>query len=191
MSEIKARRKKRKLKPIPDAVFRSRRGNLSLDIATTGYASDVPKAFIEASTKSGNISLNLISGADTKPRFDVEANTRSGTIVLFVPNTFSGAIQLHTKTGDLTFLPGLASGIQIIKSSDNEYLVLVGKQQQAVGLQPAYADFCRLRTRTGNIIVGERGKDTYVKTTSVWQKLGDCFGTEFSHSNITVVCISP
>ncbi|KAJ6518839.1 hypothetical protein C8R45DRAFT_949466 [Mycena sanguinolenta] len=175
VSEAKGRRKKRKQKTIPDAIFRSRRGNLSLDLATTGYASEIAKASIQASTRSGDISLNLISGANTKPRFDVEANTRSGTIVLFVPNTFSGAIQLHTNTGDLTFLPGLASGMQVVKSSDNEYLVLVGKQQPAVGSQLACADFCRLRTRSGNIIVGERGKDTYVKTTSVWQKLAGLF----------------
>ncbi|KAJ7890493.1 hypothetical protein B0H14DRAFT_2689505 [Mycena olivaceomarginata] len=155
MSEIKGRRKKRKLKSIPDAVFRSRRGNLSLDLATTGYANEVAKACIQASTKSGDISLNLISGASTKPRFDVEVNTRSGTIILFVPPTFCGAIQLHTRT-------------------DTEYLVLVGKQQP-VGLQQAPADFCRLRTRTGNIIVGERGKDTYVKSTSVWEKLAGLF----------------
>jgi hypothetical protein len=191
MSEIKGRRKKRKLKSIPDAVFRSRRGNLSLDLATTGYVNEVAKACIQASTKSGDISLNLISGASTKPRFDVEVNTRSGTceslalcfislmistgtIILFVPPTFCGAIQLHTRTGDLNFLPGIASGIQVVKSSDTEYLVLVGKQQP-VGLQQAPADFCRLRTRTGNIIVGERGKDTYVKSTSVWEKLAGLF----------------
>ncbi|KAF7356568.1 hypothetical protein MVEN_00990500 [Mycena venus] len=171
MSEVKGKRKKRKLKQLPDAVFRSRSGNLSLDLATTGYVNEVAKASISASTRSGNISLNLISGADTKPRFDVEANTRSGTIVLFVPSTFSGAIQLHTKTGELNFLPGIASGMQVVKSSDNEYLVLVGKQQPAGGR----ADFCRLRTRTGNIVVGERGKDTYVKNTSVWEKLTGLF----------------
>jgi len=174
VTEIKGRRKKRKQRPVPDAVFRSRRGNLSLDLATTGYSTEAPKALIQASTKSGNISLNLISGADTKPRFDVEVNTKSGTIVLFVPNTYSGAIQLHTNTGDLEFLPGLASRLQVVKSSDNEYLVLVGTQQP-IGLQPACADFCRLRTRTGNIIVGERGKDTYVKSTSVWEKLTGLF----------------
>ncbi|KAJ6581539.1 hypothetical protein B0H19DRAFT_510867 [Mycena capillaripes] len=170
MSEIKGRRKKRKFKQIPDAVFRSRRGNLSLDLATNGHINDVPKASIIASTRSGNISLNLISGAVTRPRFDLEVNTRSGTIILFVPNTFSGAIQLHTKTGDLNFLPGIASKMQVVKSTDNEYLVLVGKQHPP-GSQPGPADFCRLRTRTGNIIVGERGQDTYVKTTTIWQKL--------------------
>jgi hypothetical protein len=78
MSEIKSRRKKKKLRQIPDAIFRSRRGNISLDLAATGYASDVPRASITATTKSGNISLNLISGAPTKPRFDLEVNSRSG-----------------------------------------------------------------------------------------------------------------
>ncbi|KAJ7180700.1 hypothetical protein C8R46DRAFT_1070299 [Mycena filopes] len=173
--EVPTRRKQKpKFRPIPDAVFRSRRGALSLDLATTGYASESPKAVIVASTKSGNISLNLISGGDIKPRFDLEAETRSGNIVLFIPPTFSGAIQLHTKTGDLNFLPGLASGMQVVKSSDTEYLVFVGKQQSPAGSAPA--DFCRLRTRTGNIIVGERGRDQpYVKSSSVWDKLAGMF----------------
>ncbi|KAJ6515127.1 hypothetical protein C8R47DRAFT_504065 [Mycena vitilis] len=171
MVEGKGRRKKRKLKQVPDAVFRSRRGNLSLDLATTGYVGDVPKAFVAASTKSGNVSINLISGAETKPRFDIEVNTRSGTVVLFIPSTFSGAIQLHTKTGDLSFLPGITSRMQVVKLTDNECLVFVGKQQPAPGSQPGPADFCRLRTRSGNIIVGERGLDAYVKTSGIWAKL--------------------
>ncbi|KAJ7612455.1 hypothetical protein DFH06DRAFT_1243293, partial [Mycena polygramma] len=167
----KGRRKKRKLKQVPDAVFRSRRGNLSLDLATTGYVGDVPKASVVVSTKSGNVSINLISGAETKPRFDIEVNTRRGTVVLFIPSTFSGAIQLHTKTGDLNFLPGIASRMQVVKSTDNECLVFVGKQQPAPGSPPGPADFCRLRTRSGNIIVGERGLDAYVKTSGIWAKL--------------------
>ncbi|KAJ7760602.1 hypothetical protein B0H16DRAFT_1532858 [Mycena metata] len=135
--EVPTRRKqKRKFRPIPDAVFRSRRGDVSLDLATTGYASETPKAVVVVSSKSGNISLNLISGGDIKPRFDLEGN-----IILFIPSTFSGAIQLHTKTGSQT-----------------------------------PSDFCRLRTRTGNIIVGERGKDQpYVKSSSIWDKLTGLF----------------
>ncbi|KAJ7504384.1 hypothetical protein B0H11DRAFT_2221800 [Mycena galericulata] len=162
------KRKQKKIKVIPDAIFRSRRGNLSLDLATNGSAYDVPKASIVVSSKSGNISLNLISGADTRPRFDLEANTRSGDVVLFVPSTFSGAIQLHTKTGNLDFLPGITSAMQVVKSTDSEYLVFVRNTGNVNGKQ---ADFCRLRTRSGNIIVGERGKDAYIKPTSIWQKL--------------------
>jgi len=178
VTELVSRRKKRKnkIKHIPDAVFRTKRGNITLDLATTGHANEVAKASVVASTKSGNISLNLISGAESRPRFDLEANTRSGNIVLFVPNTFAGAIQLHTKRGNIDFLAGIASGMQVVKSTDTEYLVLVGNQgrQQPLGSsQPA--DFCRLRTRTGNIIVGERGKDRYVKDTSLWEKLTGFF----------------
>jgi hypothetical protein len=80
VTELVSRRKKRKnkIKHIPDAVFRTKRGNITLDLATTGHANEVAKASVVASTKSGNISLNLISGAETRPRFDLEANTRSG-----------------------------------------------------------------------------------------------------------------
>ncbi|KAJ7224217.1 hypothetical protein GGX14DRAFT_350399, partial [Mycena pura] len=163
-------KRKQKQKQIPDAVFRSRRGNLLLDLATTGYSSEVAKAAVVASTKSGNISLNLLSGAKIRPRFDIEGNTRSGNVVLFIPSTFSGAIQLHTKTGDINFLPGIASEMRVVKSTDTEYLVLVGAQQPP-GTDQAPVDFCRLRTRSGNVVIGVRGKDTYVRPAGLWQKL--------------------
>ncbi|KAJ7066558.1 hypothetical protein C8F01DRAFT_1123689 [Mycena amicta] len=171
--EVSGRRKKqkRKQKHIPDAVFRSRRGNLSLDLGTTGYASENAKASIDASTKSGNISLNLIAGSHVRPRFEVEVNTRTGSVVLFVPSTFSGAIQLHTKTGDLQFLPGITAEMRVVKSTETEYLVLLGPQPLPSGGQQAPADFCRLRTRSGNIVVGIRGKDEYVKAAGLWERI--------------------
>ncbi|KAJ7442272.1 hypothetical protein FB451DRAFT_112270 [Mycena latifolia] len=175
VSEITSRRKRRKhkIKHIPDAVFRTNRGNLSLDLATTGNVDQVPKASVVASTNTGKISINLISGSETKPRFDLEVKSRRGDIVLFVPNTFSGAIQLHTKTGNIDFLAGIASRMQVIKSTDTEYLVLVGSQgrHQLGSTQGPPADFCRLRSNSGSIIVGERGTDTYVKAPTLWQRL--------------------
>ncbi|KAJ7281527.1 hypothetical protein C8J57DRAFT_1297898 [Mycena rebaudengoi] len=167
--EYTNRRKRRKQKPTPDAIFRSRRGKIALDLGTTGYLVEVPTASVVVSTKSGNISLNLISSASTKPRFDLEATTRSGDIVLFVPHTFSGAIQLQTRTGDINFLPGIAAApeMRVIKSTDTEHLVFFGGQGPTQGVE----DFCRLTTRSGNITVGQRGKDKYVKTPGVWERL--------------------
>ncbi|KAJ6555744.1 hypothetical protein B0H10DRAFT_1207645 [Mycena sp. CBHHK59/15] len=155
----KNRRKKRQhRKRIPDAIFRTRRGKITLDLGTTGYAAEVPKASVVASTKSGNIGLNLISGSHAKPRFDLEVNTRSGNIVLFVTNTFSGVIQLHTKTGNLEFLPGIAAGMQVVKSADTEYLVLVGNPQPEGGSALGIADFARLSTRTGKSLLAREGR---------------------------------
>ncbi|KAJ7668309.1 hypothetical protein B0H17DRAFT_1087679 [Mycena rosella] len=172
-SEIISRRKRRKhkIKHTPDAVFRTNRGNLSLDLATTGYANEAPRANVVVSTNSGRVSLNLISGAESKPRFDLEVKTRSGDIILFVSSGFSGAIQLHTKTGNLDFLPGIASRIKIMKCTDTEYLVLVGDHGPPLGSDHGPTDFCRLRSNKGSIIVGEREKDTYVKAPTVWQRL--------------------
>ncbi|KAF7309828.1 hypothetical protein MIND_00354700 [Mycena indigotica] len=168
--EVNVRRRKRqKRKQTPDAIFRSRRGNLSLDLGTIGYASENAKASVNASTKSGNISLNLIAGAKVRPRFDVEVNTRTGHVVLFVTETFSGAIQLHTNRGQLEFLPGITAEMRVIKSTDTEYLVLVGPQP--VGAEQPPADYCRVQTRSGNIKVGLRGKDVYVQPFGLWQRL--------------------
>ncbi|KAF7308858.1 hypothetical protein MKEN_01085700 [Mycena kentingensis (nom. inval.)] len=164
------RRKKKKVQGIPDAVFRSRRGNLALDLGTIGYAVETASASIDASTRSGSISLNLIGGARVRPRFDVEVNSRSGNVVLFVPNTFAGAIQLHTKSGDLEFLPGITAEMRVVKSTETECLVLVGPQPPLGGGQIP-TDFCRLRTRSGNIKIGMRGVDTYVKPGGLWERL--------------------
>ncbi|KAJ7623228.1 hypothetical protein FB45DRAFT_1031160 [Roridomyces roridus] len=162
------RRKQKKTREIPDAVFRTRRGNLTLDLCTNGYAKDVPRASIRASSRSGNISLNLIAGGAAKPKFDLECGSRSGTIVLFVPETYSGVIQLHTKSGTMNFLPGISSEMNVVKSSDTECMVYVRSRLMAPN-QPA--DFCRVRTRGGDIIVGERGKDTYHKPKTLLEKL--------------------
>nr|GAT45710.1 predicted protein [Mycena chlorophos] len=163
------RRKQKRKQLVPDAVFRSRRGNLALDLGTTGYASENAAASIAASTRSGNISMNLIAGAAVRPRFDVEISTRSGNVVLFIPPTFSGAIQLHTKRGEMQFLPGITSEMRVVKATETEYLVFVGAQH--IGGEQTPADFCRLRTRRGNIMVGIRGKDLYVKPSGLWERI--------------------
>jgi len=186
LTNKKSKKKNRKEK-IPDAIFRTRSAKISIDLATTGLVRDVPKASVILTSKSGNITLNLLPADDeTRPRLDLEITSNSGTVVIFIPRTYGGAIQLHTKSGSLEFLPAISEHINVVKASDTESLVLFGKQVPPSSQLPS--DFCDVRTRSGKIIVGLRGEDRYVEELGLWQRIGEYFkgdskGDHHDHSS--------
>ncbi|KAJ7224216.1 hypothetical protein GGX14DRAFT_648994 [Mycena pura] len=159
--------KKTRVKRVPDAAFRTRSGKVALSLTTTGLARDVAKASVVVTSKSGNITLNLLPADESRPRFDLEVKSNSGTVVIFIPPTYSGAIQLHTKSGSLGYLPALSARLQVVKSADTESLVLFGQQAA-----PLASDFCHVRTRSGNVLIGLRGEDKYVEEPGLWQRIG-------------------
>ncbi|KAJ7043654.1 hypothetical protein C8F04DRAFT_1072864 [Mycena alexandri] len=163
-------KKSRRAKATPDAIFHSRSGKIILDLATTGLVSDVPKATVVVGSKSGNITLNLLPADDSRPRFDLEVKSHSGTVVVFIPKTFAGAIQLRTKSGHLEYLPAITRQVQPVKETDQESLVLFGKQNGPSSQLPS--DFCNIMSGSGKIVVGLRGEDTYVEEPGLWQRLG-------------------
>jgi len=163
-------KKSRNKKAIPDAIFRSRSAKISIDLATTGLVRDVPKASVIVLSKSGNITLNLLPAEESRPRFDLEIKSNSGRVVVFLPKTYGGAIQLHTRSGTLEFLPALKEHIHVVKSTDTESLVLLGRQSTPSSQLPS--DFCHIRTRSGKVLVGLRGEDTYVEELNLWQRIG-------------------
>ncbi|KAJ7115958.1 hypothetical protein C8R44DRAFT_675483 [Mycena epipterygia] len=162
--------KKSRKKPIPDAIFRTRSGKIALELATTGNVVHVAKAAVIATSKSGSITINLLPTDETRPRLDLQVNSNSGTVLIFVPKTYGGAIQLHTKSGSLEYLPAMSDHIQVVKSTDTESLVLFGKQTAPSSQIPS--DYCHIRTRSGKVIVGLRGQDTYVEEVGLWQRIG-------------------
>ncbi|KAJ7155411.1 hypothetical protein C8R43DRAFT_999707 [Mycena crocata] len=158
---------KKKKHNIPDAIFHSRSGKIGLELATSGVAP--AKATVVVASKSGNITLNLLAADNTKPRFDLEVQSHSGTVVIFIPNTYMGAIQLHTRSGSLEFLPVISKRMHVVKSADTESLVLFG--QQTAPSNQTSSDFCHVKTRSGKIIVGVRGEDTYIEPPGLWQRI--------------------
>ncbi|KAJ7442271.1 hypothetical protein FB451DRAFT_1297614 [Mycena latifolia] len=161
---------KKKKRKVHDAIFRTRSGHITLDLATAGAALDVATASVNVMSKSGNITLNLLPADETKPRLDLEVKSNSGTIVVFIPETYGGAIQLHTKRGNLEFLPAMLARSQVVKSAETESLVLFGKQAAPQSSIPS--DFCHILSRSGKIFVGLRGQDTYVEPPGLWQRIG-------------------
>ncbi|KAJ7833485.1 hypothetical protein B0H13DRAFT_2110963 [Mycena leptocephala] len=128
------------------------------------------KASVIVLSKSGNITLNLLPAEEARPRFDLEVKSNSGRVVVFLPKTYGGAIQLHTRSGTLEFLPALKEHIHVVKSTDTESLVLLGRQSTPSSQLPS--DFCHIRTRSGKVLVGLRGEDTYVEELNLWQRIG-------------------
>ncbi|GLB43400.1 hypothetical protein LshimejAT787_1303010 [Lyophyllum shimeji] len=167
--------KARKKNP-PHASFRTRHGGIALDLGTTGEASVAgPKANVLVSSRSGNISIKLLPNAPSRPRIGLEAISRGGNIMLFVPETFAGVIQLNTRKGNLQFLPALASRLKVLKESDKEALILVGDQKAT---ETREMDFCQLNTRHGKIIVGLSDIDKPDVKLGFWKKLASVFGGE-------------
>ncbi|KAF7356567.1 hypothetical protein MVEN_00990400 [Mycena venus] len=173
-SELTNKKNKKNKKKLPDAMFRTRSGKIAIDLATTGLVHTVPKASVILASKSGNITLNLLpADNETRPRLNLEISNHSGTVVIFIPRTYGGAIQLATKSGSIQFLPAMSQHINVVKASDTETLALFGKQVPPSSQLPS--DFCDVKTRSGKVIVGLRGEDTYVEELGLWQRIGEYF----------------
>lgn len=98
----------------------------------------------------------------------------SGRIVMFLPETFSGLVQLKSHKGRFHILPELAAVMTMVKQSDKEVLFFVGNQPSAA--THSAVDFCQLESRCGNLIVGLNGLDRYEsKAVGFWRRLfGGC-----------------
>jgi hypothetical protein len=131
----------------------------------------------------------------TNPRIDLEVSSRkgadfhatlppptrltprtSGEIMLFLPKTFSGMVQLKSRKGKFRFLPELAADMRMIKRSDKEVLFFVGDPTSAVlgAATPSQSaiDFCQLSSGSGRLIVGLSGLDKYErKAAGFWKSL--------------------
>ncbi|KAJ7504385.1 hypothetical protein B0H11DRAFT_2221801 [Mycena galericulata] len=170
ISQFTNKKNKSRKKSIPDAIFRTRSGKIALELATTGDARDVAKASVIVVSKSGKTFLNLLPADESRPRFDLEVKSNSGNVVIFIPKTYAGAIQLHTKAGSLEYLPAMSDLVQVVKSTDKESLVLFGKQTASSTQQSS--DFCHVQTRSGKVVVGLRGEDSYVEEPGLWERIG-------------------
>ncbi|KAJ7247633.1 hypothetical protein B0H12DRAFT_1124783 [Mycena haematopus] len=177
--ELTNKKSKKTKKKGPDAMFRTRSAKIAIELATTGFVRDVPKASVIVASKSGNITLNLLPADDeSRPRLDLNVTSNSGKVVIFIPRTYGGAIQLYTKSGSLEFLPAISQQINIVKAGDTESLVLFGKQVAPSSQLPS--DFCQIMTRSGKIIVGLKDEDKVVEELGLWQRIGEYFKGDHS-----------
>lgn len=95
-----------------------------------------------------------------------------GNIMLFLPRTFCGVLQLNTRKGTLHFLPAITAMMKVMNESEHEALVLFGDQSSN---ESSAADFCQLNSRHGKVIVGLSDIDKYEEQPGFWQKLKKIF----------------
>ncbi|KAG5643795.1 hypothetical protein DXG03_009618 [Asterophora parasitica] len=107
------------------------------------------------------------------PRMALEVISRGGNIVLFVPKSFSGVVQISTRKGSIELLPALASSMNVLKESEHEALIMVGDQHSVTDSD---VNFCELTTRSGKIIVGISELDKIDAKIGFWKKLVSLFG---------------
>ncbi|KAF7370574.1 Aminoacylase 1-like protein 2 [Mycena sanguinolenta] len=164
-NELTNKKKKKPKKKEPDARFITSSGKIAIDLATTGHVRDAPKASVVVTSKSGNITLNLLPADDeSRPRLDLNVTNNSGKVVVFIPRTYGGPIQLQTKSGSFEFLPAISQHINVVKAGETESLVLFGSPS-------SHSDYCQINTRSGKIIIGLKDEDKVVEELGFWQRL--------------------
>lgn len=85
-----------------------------------------------------------------------------GHIVVFLPQTFQGLIQIRSRRGNVNFLPGFAQSARVVNGSDKSAMVLFGVQNIVMSdLDDDNMDLCMVSSRTGKITIGISGVDTY------------------------------
>ncbi|KAJ3513607.1 hypothetical protein NLJ89_g2854 [Agrocybe chaxingu] len=164
------RKKGRSRHPPPHASFRSRRGDVTLDLATTGNVQQAPKANVNVSSLSGEIKINLLPVSPISPRIGLDACSRTGNVILFLPQGFSGVVHLSTRSGELDILPGLADVVKFVKRTEKEIIFMIDDHRNKLDTQDnsREASFCQLESRSGKLVVGlknrwniEEGPPTY------------------------------
>jgi len=149
------------------ASFRSRKGNISIDVGTTGRGA---KASALISSRKGAVHVNILPLLPNRPRISLDVSSRKGKVALFIPDSYSGILRLCTKKGKLEFLPSLSGAMQTFKMTPKEALVYFGAGQ---GRPEQSGDFCQITTKGGSIIVGISGRDKYPGEPGLWQSLGN------------------
>jgi len=79
---------------------------------------------VQATTHKGDININLYS-LQTGKHINLDATSRKGRVLVLIPRSFGGAIQLKSRKGAYEVLPALASASRALESRDREALILV------------------------------------------------------------------
>lgn len=117
-----------------------------------------PRPFSIVSSLLISPSLSLALG--TVPSFLFRIFT--GNVIIYLPETFSGVLRAESTKGEIKFLPALARGMRLLKSTEREQMATLGEGQ---------GDLCEVFTRSGRIVLGLAGRDDYKEEPGFWKKL--------------------
>ncbi|PFH51824.1 hypothetical protein AMATHDRAFT_58339 [Amanita thiersii Skay4041] len=162
----KASKKEKRLLGDSNVSFCTRKGDIAINLGTTGSGE---KALVVVGTRTGDISVNILPLAADRPRIGLDISSRRGKIVLLIPTSFCGVLQMNTRSGSTTIMPGLARIMQTLKMTAKMKVVQVGRGEG----NTRGGDYCEISTRSGEIIVGIVGQDKYTARAGLWQTVGE------------------
>jgi len=167
---------KGRFRSIPNASFFSKHGNITINLAASSSLGNGKPARVNVGTRSGNVLVTLFD-VEHQSHLNLDITSRRGNVALLVPRNFSGALHLHTKRGSLTFLPSFAQHMRVLKTTDDEALVLFGTSNAPLSAsfaESSTADYCELTSRFGSVTVGLAGQDHFTGHESgFWKKIGE------------------
>jgi len=158
----------------PDASFFSKHGNITINLAASSSYGNGNPARVNVGTRSGHVFVTLFD-VEHQRHLNMDITSRRGNVALLVPRNFSGALHLHTKRGSLTFLPYFTQHMRVLKTTDDEALVLFGTTNTplSASTESSTADYCELTSRFGSVTVGLAGQDQFAGHESgFWKKVG-------------------
>ncbi|KAG2157794.1 uncharacterized protein EDB93DRAFT_816226 [Suillus bovinus] len=162
----------------PHAVFRNRFGSIFLNLATKGSSEQCHRTIVDVSTRHGDIAVNLSSVHPGK-RITLKVTSRRGKMVILLPPTFCGDVQIHgSKLGGYDILPGLSSSIRSMSGEKRSTLLLIGDNDNTSNTERSKSmDHCFLSSRHGRIVLGLSGQDSMPTPgeDNIWRKMGSFF----------------
>ncbi|KAF8587933.1 hypothetical protein K439DRAFT_1630252 [Ramaria rubella] len=153
--------KKRFDLPDPNAIFEARQGDVSLDLSIVARPQATnSRTLVQAMTRQGNIDIK-IRQIHPQRRLNMEVTSRKGNILVLIPRSFSGYIQVYSKHGQLVFLPVLALAMNLVSRHEREAQTVVG--DAITSLPPNGAewegDTLHVASRHGDVFVGYVDED--------------------------------
>lgn len=81
--------------------------------------------------------------------------------MLFIPPNFQGALRLHSRSGNVKFLPAFAQRARVVNADDEGALVLFGDGELSSIVESTSEglDYCSASTRHGRLTIGVSGVD--------------------------------
>jgi len=159
------------------AKLTSRNGGISAAFRVVGFSGTPATAIINATTRGGNIVLELVS-KDPIRTVHFDAYSQMGNVTLLIPRNFSGLVELRARNGNIELLPALASFGRIVGMTHRETVVLVGNGAPPGAGFTGTGDFARLCSHSGRLRLGFSGEDTFTESegivamaTQMFQKL--------------------
>ncbi|KAI0046991.1 hypothetical protein FA95DRAFT_1606456 [Auriscalpium vulgare] len=154
----------------PAATFSTRHGSITARLAIVGDALSPARAGVKATTRDRKIDIDLFAKAPSK-FIDLDVYSRKGRVLVMIPRTYSGIVDLSSRRGDVTVLPVLSAAARVVRAAGREVSILVGDDGQAAGSSSQFADHMHLYSRRGSVTVGFSGEDHYVQPEGKFAKM--------------------